>query len=84
MRNRRGNPLVLVPSQVEHRANHGKIDLTNRQIAHLQRNGLLAGAQNWYYSPDGAFALAPIHPDARSPQRRKRVYLAPVTSLKAA
>jgi len=83
MRNHR-NPLALTHSQVEHRARHGKIDLTHAQVAHLQKNGLLAGPQNWYYALDGEFALAPIHPDARKSDRRTRLYLAPVTSAEAA
>lgn len=84
MQNLCNNPPAVVPSQIAHRQKHGKIDLTNRQVAYLQKNGLLAGPLNWYYSPDGSFALAPIHPDSRKSQRRKRVNLAPITSHRAA
>ena len=80
----RNNPLTLSAWQEQDAAVDGRITLSRRQIAHLRGSGLIAGSLNWYYSPDGSFALAPIHPDSRRSERRKRVNPVPVTSLKAA
>ena len=50
--------------------------LSGPKAAHLRRNGLVAGARDWYYAPSGSFALSPGNPAAPwGEQRRTRVAL---------